>query len=354
MNIRSKPGRSLVLRGVKVIMLGGLSAWLYPHCSANDQDRTAVAAGEDAVPQGAGIGTQYPGDVGIERDSLVLFAEDFETGTIEEIGNRWGEISDQDGKAMAISEDVPAHSSGNRSLQMTATLGENTGGHLYTRLPRGVDTAFARFYVKFAADADYIHHFVHLGGYNPPTSWPQGGAGTRPRGDDRITVGIEPFGDYGRYPAPGIWNFYAYWHEMKISADGKHWGNGLRPAQPALAPRNRWQCVEMMLKLNSASDQSDGELALWLDGKLQMHLKPGVRRGPWSGEGFSLLEQGGEPFEGFRWRTSDDLKVNFFWLLHYVTENAARQNRVANPNPINRVWFDDIVVSTAYIGPIGK
>lgn len=71
-----------------------------------------------------------------------------------------------------------------------------------------------------------------------------------------------------------------------------------------------------------------------------------------AGEGFSLLEQGGEPFEGFRWRTSDDLKVNFFWLLHYVTENTARQNRVANPNPVNRVWFDDIVVANSYIGPI--
>lgn len=68
--------------------------------------------------------------------------------------------------------------------------------------------------------------------------------------------------------------------------------------------------------------------------------------------GFPVLVQGGEPFEGFRWRTSPDLKINFFWLLHYVTENAARQNRRAKPNPINRVWFDDIVVSTAYVGPL--
>ena len=68
--------------------------------------------------------------------------------------------------------------------------------------------------------------------------------------------------------------------------------------------------------------------------------------------GFSLTEQQGEPFEGFRWRSNTDLKINFLWLLHYVTENPARQNKVAKPNPINRVWFDDIVVSTEYIGPI--
>lgn len=68
--------------------------------------------------------------------------------------------------------------------------------------------------------------------------------------------------------------------------------------------------------------------------------------------GFSLVDENGEPFEGFAWRTSKDLKVNFFWLLFYVTEHAAHQNKVVNPNPIARVWFDDIVVATQYIGPV--
>jgi hypothetical protein len=281
----------------------------------------------------------------------MLFAEDFETGSLDEVARRWGEMSNQGGKVMAFSSDVPPGSRGKRSLQMTATLGENTGGHLYTRLPRAVETLFARFYVKFAPDADYIHHFVHLGGYNPPTAWPQGGAGERPRGDERITVGIEPHGDNGRNPAPGAWNFYTYWHEMKISADRRYWGNALGPAQPLQVPRDRWQCVEVMLKLNSASEKADGELALWLDGKPAMRIAKGTRRGPWTGLGFRLVDQDGEPFEGFRWRTDPDLKINFFWLLHYVTENAARQNHVANPHRINRVWFDDIVLSTAYVGP---
>ena len=72
-----------------------------------------------------------------------------------------------------------------------------------------------RFYVKFPDPAGYVHHFVHLGGYDPSTRWPQGGAGERPRGDERVTVGIEPFGRNGTRPPPGEWNFYAYWHEMK-------------------------------------------------------------------------------------------------------------------------------------------
>ena len=49
---------------------------------------------------------------------------------------------------------------------------------------------------------------------------------------------------------------------------------------------------------------------------------------------------GGERLEGFRWRTTNDLKVNYFWLEHYVTEEALRRNGVVKPPPENRVWFD--------------
>jgi hypothetical protein len=154
-------------------------------------------------------------------------------------------------------------------------------------------------------------------------------------------------------PPPGQWSFYCYWQEMKVSADGRFWGNGIRPEQPAIVPKGRWQCVETMLKLNSGPDQADGELALWLDGKPVFKVGKGTPIARWTGMGFAL-NSGGEPFEGFRWRNSTDLKINFFWLLHYVTENAAHQNRVANPKRQNRVWFDDIVVATEYVGPISR
>lgn len=301
-------------------------------------------------PEAAGVAAAYVGDHGIERDARVLFADDFESGTVEEIGKRWGEISNKGGKVVSLSADSPSGTGGHRALQITATLPDNTGGHLYSRLKRGLDTAYLRFYVKFADDPGYIHHFVHFGGYNPATAWPQGGAGQRPQGSERMTAGIEPTGESGRYPAPGIWNFYAYWQEMKISADGAYWGQSIRPEKPAPVPRNRWQCVEMMFKCNSAPDKNDGELALWLDGKLNMHVKPGVRRGPWTGLGFTLPESGGEPFDGFRWRSSNDLKVNFVWLLHYVTDTSNRRNR--DSHTVNRVWFDNVVVATSYIGPI--
>lgn len=302
--------------------------------------------------KGFGISAKYPGDKNIQSDSTVLLFEDFEGGGLDDLKKRWESISNKDGKVLLLIKDSPPGSGGKQSLQMTATLNENTGGHLYKRLPRQVEKVYARFYVKFLEPAAYIHHFVHLGGYNPATPWPQGGAGERPEGNERITVGIEPYGSYGKYSPPGIWNFYCYWWQMKGSADGRFWGNSITQEEPQIIAPNRWQCVEVMLKLNSKPDNADGELALWLDGNLKLYVKKGVLRTKWTGMGFKVVEKNGEPFEGFCWRNSEDLKINFFWLLHYVTENAYRQNNVSNPPQKNSVVFDNIVVATDYIGPI--
>ncbi len=305
-----------------------------------------------ALPHGPGLAAKYPHDAGIAKDPAVLFSENFEVEDVAALKKRWHEISNKDGEVLTLSSDQPAASQGKHSLQMTSTIGQNTGGHLYKKLPKEVETVFARFYVKFAENAGHVHHFVHLGGYRPATLYPQGGAGERPRGDERFTVGIEPYGSHGKYPPPGQWNFYAYWPEMKPSAGGKFWGAGIPAPKPAIVPKERWQCVEVMMKCNTTPEKRDGELALWTDGQLVMHVAPGTPRGPWTGMGFQTLESGGEPFEGFRWRTHPDLKINFFWLLFYVTENAAKQNRQTDAKPTNRVWFDDIVIATEYIGPV--
>ncbi|MBI2952220.1 hypothetical protein HYY27_09000, partial [bacterium] len=152
-----------------------------------------------------------------------------------------------------------------------------------------------------------------------------GRAGLRPEGDDRFTTGIEPWGDWGRHPPPGAWHFYSYWHQMKGAPDGKYWGNGFAPEQPALVLRDRWTCVEFTVQANSGG-QANGGQAFWIDGELV------------------------GKFDGIAWRTDDGLKINAFWLLFYVTGNEARQNRVA-PTPVSRVYFDDVVVATEYIGP---
>jgi hypothetical protein len=261
-----------------------------------------------------GLATLYPGDEGIEKDPRVLFVEDFETGTVEEIGERWGNISKP--QNIRLSRDVHPGSPGNNSIHISQN------GHLFTHT-KGVDTMFARFYVKFHEKTGYIHHFVHLVADRTPTPWPKGGAGETPPGDAKFSTGIEPTGRWGRYPPPGVWNFYTYWHEMKTK-----WGTVFDGKQEQIQP-GRWYCVEVMLKANSSPDKSDGEQAFWVDGELYGH------------------------FKGFRWRTTDKLKINSFWLLFYNTDQPAQHNR--DPHPESRVmevWFDDIVIATEYIGPV--
>lgn len=314
-----------------------------------------VIAVQAELPEGYGLASKYPADKGIGEDGRVLFAEDFEQGGLGEVVKRWTESKTRDKTILSLDETQrPFERIGSRSIKITATRGQNTGGHMYKKLKRAVDKAHARFYVRFPEKAQYIHHFVHFGGYNPATNWPQGGAGERPRGDDRITVGIEPFGHSGRLKAPGHWNFYAYWHKMKVSAGGKYWGNSIQPIIPQPAQAGKWQCVEMMIKLNKPG-RADGELALWLDGKLVGHFKKGIRTTRWTGMGFKQLKQDdneGEIFPGFDFRSSDKLKLNFFWLLHYVTDTNDRRNRQNNPPATNPVWFDHIVVAEEYIGPL--
>jgi hypothetical protein len=327
--------------------------WLLVACGIGLLTGLTPAGAQASLPRGYGLAAKYRGDVGIARDSAVLFADGFEEGSLAAVDKHWGgESSNKGGKVIALDRDVPPGSRGKHSLKMTGTLGENSGGHLYTVFP-GVDRAFVRFYVKFAPDAAYEHHFVELGGYNPALSYPYPRAGSRPEGDERVMVFIDPIGWYGRYPAPGVWNLYTYWAEMKISADNHYWGNCLNPVVPPRVPKGRWQCVELMIQLNTPG-QRDGELALWLDGKLVMDVKQGVPRGPWTGMGMDLLARGGEPFEGLALRTSEALKINHLWLEHYIDEGAQQQNKLTQPTRVNRVWFDDVVVSREYIGPIWR
>ena len=47
-----------------------------------------------------------------------------------------------------------------------------------------------------------------------------------------------------------------------------------------------------------------------------------------------------------------DLKLNFFWLMHYVTQPAIDRNKREGLPTETRVWFDNIVVAGDYIGPV--
>jgi len=105
-------------------------------------------------------------------------------------------------------------------------------------------------------------------------------------------------------------------------------------------------------------------MALWIDGKQVSHLGKGHPKGKWiydkflpgeGGEGLRWNDEtgqpdhfevppGGQPFEGFRWRSSDDLKLNFLCLLVYMPH--------APEGHVSKIWLDDVVLARKYIGPL--
>lgn len=306
--------------------------------------------------QPTGIAAKFPGDVNIAQHPTVIFVENFEHASLDTLAQRWETVRDID--VMSLSNDVPPNSTGKHSLLMSQLAEKGTGGDLYRRLDDGYERVYARMYVKFAEDCEPIHHFgTCIGGNNPSKAWPSVRAGQPTLGNQSFWIGIEPFGSKWQ------WDYYTYWCEMRGSPPrGQTWGNSFIHDDSLKVRRGEWTCIEVMAKMNDVGD-TNGELALWIDGKRVSHVGKGFPKGKWTfdkffpnaeGEGvrwnntrgdreYMTTAPGGDPFEGFRFRTVDELKVNFVWLYTYITRGT--------PGHVNRVWFDDLVVATEYIGP---
>ncbi len=270
------------------------------------------------------------------QNENIILSEDFEAASIDDMLVKWNSKSGVSN--MSFSNDVPAQSQGRQSLMMTFTPGDENSIYLYKMLEEGYDSLFARFYVKFSYDHSPIHHFVHMGGYNPPTRWPQGGAGIKPTGNDRFSTGIETYGD------SWSWDFYTYWMHMRGYADPNYfWGNKFNPTLPADVIKGEWICVELMMKVNDPIDSFNGQQAFWINGEKIHHLGQGFPNGNWIWDKF-YPNPDSLPFEGFQWRNDGDLKINYFWLLYYMTKGIEGH--------IDTVYFDDVVVSTEYVGPL--
>jgi hypothetical protein len=283
------------------------------------EDRFPNLASGSSLPRGPGLAVRFKGDFGISAHPAVIFADNFENG---ELGSRWDETN----SAKALNLRAPGDEiCGRRCLKVEGRLGENQGGGL-TKWFEPAERVFVRFYVRFDADCDYVHHFVTLRankGARGGDKWSGfGGAGLRPEGNERFSTALEPWGNWSRWPAPGKWNFYSYWHEMQASPDGKYWGNSFLPEPQEVIRKERWICAEFMLKHNTPG-QPDGEQAFWIDGRLLGHWR------------------------GINWRKTDSLKANALTLESYVTDRWTK-------NPTNIVYFDNLVIAREYIGPAGR
>jgi hypothetical protein len=319
-----------------------------------------TAAGIAAATEPVGLAAKYPGDVGIADDPSVIFFYDFEVEDSSKLKSStgWGYTAYLE--TISIEEGAATGVVGNKIANYTVTRGKNETAELYKAFIRkGWDQVYLRFYTKFAEDHPGLHHFVSLRGSTLAQPAPSGKAGQLPVDEFSITIDIAAF------PRPGNWYFYASWPEMRSwqtpegvpdGRDNPYYGNIIPPPESVDVPRGEWVCVEIMVKMNTTPDKSDGELALWINGKQVINMAPGSVKGYWNREKYIIDPVNGEPFEGFRFRTNPKVQVNVVRLQHYVSEgsfeNAANYVGTDKVNLRQAtVWFDNVVMATEYIGP---
>lgn len=301
--------------------------------------------GNGGHPGGGGkpIADHYPHDIGIENDPHVLYVEKFDDG-LPAIFGRYSDVLN--GEGMSLDQDVPEGSKpGSASIKMTSIGGVNSGGHLFRKFDPGFDSVvYVRYYVKYPlVSKGYTHHeAVWFGGYNPALTYPYPRAGICGLGDTRLSISYEPVSETNM-------NTYMYWGEMKAwNDDGTScYGNTMINGSPA-PPEvqwDKWMCIEVMLKLNNPVSASNGELRIWQDGVEVGYWGPGFPTGHWTKDRW-VYDASQPPFEGFRWRTEENLNINHLWIEYYHDGSPANANHY--------IQFDNLVIADKYIGPIKK
>lgn len=282
----------------------------------------------------AQVSNGYPGDAGIENHPDVVYVEKFDDATLSAVTSRYSDVLNAAG--MMLDTDIPAGSPpGGRSLRITATGGSNSGGHLYRNLPAG-EAWYVRYYVKYFTGQPYHHTGMWFGGYNPATAWPNPQAGSRPAGDDRLSVSVEPFGSR--------LDHYVYWMHMRGNPQpNTYWGNDFIQDPSLTFASGQWMCVEVKVSLNNPVTSFNGELQCWVNGTSISNLGLGYPNGGWVWDSWTP-NPGGTPFEGFQWRNDANLALNYLWIEHYADTVANGQMLAVN--------YDHLVIARSYIGPL--
>jgi hypothetical protein len=295
---------------------------------------STTVGGSGGTPQGNGIAAKYPGDVGIEADPDVIFADDFESySQASNLDQKWDVLYQM--QQIRIATEAQNVFSGSQSLEFTvpqqnAELSNATDKILTNEL----DALYLRYYSKFQPPYDVVgsshngsmisaHYFIN--GQATP--------GVPADGTNKFLANLENWRGDAATSSPGDLNIYIY-HPEQRSQWGDHFfptgivlPNSSQPfdfgsdfvSRPDIIPDlDQWYYYEYMLKANTPGER-DGRITVWLDGQLVAD------------------------FGNLRLRDVASLKIDRFGLQFHIG---------SNPNGETKKWYDNVVAATSYIGPM--
>jgi hypothetical protein len=336
---------------MKAGLLCGLAVALLALLVAAGEAKAGEEAASAPPPRPStapGLAARYPGDLGIDTDPAVIFAEGFEGGQIPTVRDgQVGGFFDLKGvpKEMYITSAEAAV--GGHSLELLHTRGVISPQWFHHTFP-GQDTVYVRFYRKFATDWVWpplgMHDTILFAGkYQSPAStdlslyldigainqhW------ARRKTLEDVVLNKEPVLVLkASFQGPGL-DFGPDWLSTKSLANKEvvshvGWDNyyplplNVKPA-PVLQG-GTWYCWEYMGKMNSGPNVKDGEVRLWIDGVLVTEEKGLILRDP--------------QHMGIKWDR---------WMLG---PRYGGPGYKTGPPQDQKSWIDGIVAATRYIGP---
>lgn len=290
------------------------------------------------LPEHRGLAARYPEDKGLATDPAVVFADDVESslagllrsGLAAEQEAMWKSRWDRAWGGTRITGDPERVHGGHRALELSTNGRGSVGVGKY--LSPGFDRLFFRYYIKYDDAFPGAHH---VGGQMQARApgVPDANPGVKPDGTNQFDVLLDHWPFDPRVPPPGHLVAYVYhmdqqhqWGEQfypsgktqpGVNAARGIFGPEFVPRKDFVPVRGRWYCNEFMVQANTPG-QRDGRVAFWIDGRLAAD------------------------FPNLRFRSVETLKINSVNAAMYESRN----------NGLHRAWIDDVVVATAYIGPM--
>jgi len=228
------------------------------------------------LPEGEGIAAKYPGDLGIEEDPAVVFAdgfEDIEDDTMsssfeKQKGKKW----DNAWGTVRITQEPENVHSGGKAVEITHGQPRSRGAD--KRFENGFDALFLRYHMKYAKGFPGCHHtgMAILGA--APGVTIGSSTGERPDGRNHFTALVDTMPTWtgsSSHP-PGYMDIYCYHMDQ-----GRKWGDIFFPTGEVYPPENdgllgehfvprpnvnaerdRWYCYELMVQASATAALPSG------------------------------------------------------------------------------------------------